>query len=98
MGNGKMASVSLDQEQLKKLKVEAIRGRSYWDRISVALAFRLLDKTDPHFDYFSVLDELDYLEGTRPSSRTKTEQQFTKKPLHPFWHKHFFWQNTFRET
>jgi hypothetical protein len=90
MGDGKMASVSLDQEQLKKLKMEAICGRSYWDRISVALAFKLLDTTDPYFDYFSVLDELDYLEGIRLSSRTKTEQQFTKTPLHPFWHKHFF--------
>lgn len=85
-----MVSVSLDKEQLKKLKLEATRSRPYWDRISLALAFRLLDTSDPYFDYFSVLDELDYLEGIRPASRTKAEDQFRKKPLHPFWHKHFF--------
>ncbi len=62
-----MVSVSLDREQLKELKIEAVRGRSYWDRISVALAIRLLDTSAPYFDYFSVLDELDYLEGIRPS-------------------------------
>lgn len=90
MDSGQMVSVSLDREQLKKLKLEAVRDRSCWDRISVALAFRLLDTSDPYFDYFSVLDELDYLEGIRPTSRTKAEEQFRKKPLHPLWHKHFF--------
>lgn len=82
--------MSLDREQLKGLKMEAVRGRSYWDRISVALAFRLLDTSDPYFGSLSVLKELDYLEKIRPSSGTKAEQQFRKKPLHPFWHKHFF--------
>jgi hypothetical protein len=90
MDSGQMVSVSLDREQLKKLKLEAVRGRSYWDRISIALAFRLLDTSDPYFDYFSVLDELDYLEGITPTSRTKAEEQFGRKPLHPLWHKHFF--------
>lgn len=90
MNSGQMGSVNLDQEQLKKLKLEAVRGRSYWDRISVALALSLLDTSDPYFDYFSVLDELDYLERIRPTSRTKAEEPFRKKPLHPLWHKHFF--------
>lgn len=82
--------MSLDREQLKKLKTEAVRGRSYWERISVALALRLLDASNPHFNHFSVLDELDYLEGIKQNSRTKTEKQFKNKPLYPFWHKHFF--------
>jgi hypothetical protein len=90
MDSEQMVSVSLDREQLNKLKREVVRGRSYWDRISIALAFRLLDKSDPYFNYFSVLDELDYLEGIRPTSRTKAEEQFRKRPLHPLWHKHFF--------
>lgn len=38
-----MFTVSLDGEQLKALKLHATRGRPYWDRISTALAFRLLD-------------------------------------------------------
>jgi len=75
---------------LKKLKFDAVRGRAYWERISIALAFRLIDTSDPYFSSFSVLDELDYLEGIKPISCTKTEKQFRNKPLHPFWHKHFF--------
>lgn len=85
-----MVPVGLDQDQLKRLKTEAVRGRSYWDRISVALALQLLDTSDPYFDYFAVLDELDYLEQIKSVSRTKIEQQFRNRPLYPFWHKHFF--------
>ncbi len=77
-------SLSLNRIQLQKLKLDSVRGRAYADRISVALAFRLLDTSDPYFDYFSVLDELDYLEGILPSSRTKAEEQFKKEPLSPF--------------
>ncbi|AYH43666.1 hypothetical protein CDA09_09765 [Azoarcus sp. DN11] len=85
-----MVRVSFDREQIKALKLHATRGRPYWDRISVALAFRLLDTSDPYFSYFAVLDELDYMEGIRPASSTKAEEQFRRKPLHPLWHKHFF--------
>lgn len=90
MNNKQMVSVSLDSEQIRKLKLDATRGRPYWDRISIAFAFRLLDTSDPYFDYFSVLDELDHLEGITAASRTKAEEQFRKKPLHPLWHKHYF--------
>ena len=61
MDSGQIVSVSLDRKQMKKLKLEAVCDRSYWDRISIALAFRLLDTSDPYFDHFSVLDEPDYL-------------------------------------
>jgi hypothetical protein len=36
-----------------------------------------------------VLDEVDYLEGLRPPTGTKEEEQFRHAPLHPFFHKHF---------
>ena len=85
-----MESVTMDREQLKELKLTAICGRPYWDRISIALAIRLLDKADPYFDHFSVLNELDYLEGIRSTSNTKPEEQFKNEPLYPLWHKHFF--------
>lgn len=85
-----MLSLSLDLEQIKQLKMQAVCDRSYWNRVSIALAVRLLDRSDPYFDQFAVLDELDYLEGISPCTQTKEEQQFKKKPLHPLWHKHFF--------
>jgi hypothetical protein len=85
-----MVSVSFDRHQTQQLKFCAVRGRPYSERISIALALQLIDNSDPYFDCFSVLDELDYLEGVRPVSRTKREEQFTKSPLQPFWHKHFF--------
>lgn len=82
--------LSLDREQVRVIKSHAVRERPYFERISLSLAFRLLDSSDPYFDAFSVLDELDFLEGLRPCSRTKPEQQFDHQPLFPFWHKHFF--------
>ncbi|WP_447892978.1 hypothetical protein [Pseudomonas marginalis] len=82
--------VSFDKDQLVKIKAEAVRGRDCSDRISLALACRLLDSSNPKFSPFHVLDEIDYLEGIKPSSKTKCEEQFKKLPLFPFWHKHFF--------
>lgn len=85
-----MPHVSLDQEQLRRIKQEAVRGKPYADRISLSLAFRLLGITANSVDIYSVLDELDYLEKINPTSRTKAESQFKRAPLAPFWHKHFF--------
>lgn len=85
-----MASLSLSKEHLSKIKIEAARGKPYADRISIALAFRLLPIEQSRLDIFSVLDEIDYLEGITSFSRTKKESQFKNPPLFPFWHKHFF--------
>ncbi|WP_137806713.1 hypothetical protein [Pseudomonas sp. G(2018)] len=85
-----LVKVSLDKEQISRLKAEATRGKPYTDRISIALACRLLNSSDPRFNPFAVLDEIDYLEGITKASRTKSEAQFKKPPLFPFWHKHFF--------
>ena len=84
-----MASISLHPDEILQLKTEAVRQRPYAARISIALAFRLLGVTSPGFDVFAVLDELDYLEGIRPNSKTKPEAPFGHAPLTPFWHKHF---------
>lgn len=84
------ATISLDKEQIRRLKLEAVRGKAYSERISIALAFRLLDSSNPRFDRLAVLDEINYLEGMTKTSRTKPESQFKKPPLFPFWHKHFF--------
>lgn len=81
--------VSLTPDEIAKLKATAVRGRPYAPRISIALAVRLLDKSDRYFDPFAVLDELDYLEGIRPTSKTKRESPFKGPHLQPFWHKHF---------
>lgn len=85
-----MASVSLNKEQILLVKQEAVRGKPYADRISIALAFRLLGLTAQSLDVFAVLDELDYLEGIDAHSKTKPESQFRRPPLASFWHKHFF--------
>jgi hypothetical protein len=63
--NKDMASVSFDRHQIQQLKFCAVRGRPYSERISIPLAFQLMDNSDAYFDCFSVLDELDYLEGIR---------------------------------
>ena len=85
-----LVKVSLDKEQISRLKAEAARGKPYTERISISLACRLLNSSDPRFNPFAVLDEIDYLEGITKASRTKSEAQFKKSPLYPFWHKHFF--------
>lgn len=84
-----MLSMNLTVHEVAKLKSEAVRGRSYAERVSLSLAVRLLDRTDQHFDPFAVLDELDHLEGLRSFSRTKPESPFKGPHLKPFWHKHF---------
>ncbi len=81
--------INLDVAQISALKLEAVRGRFYATRISIALAIRLLDRSDPFFDSFAVLDELDCLEGIRFSSRTKPEAPFKGAALQPYFHKHF---------
>ncbi|WP_157672755.1 hypothetical protein [Achromobacter denitrificans] len=81
--------INLDATQIAALKLNAVRDRFYAARISIALAIRLLDRSDPFFNPFSVLDELDYLEGMRATSRTKPEAPFKDAALQPFYHKHF---------
>lgn len=82
--------ISLDQNQLDELKRKWTRERPYSSRVSAALAFRLVTQQVPPLDPFSILAEMDYLEGLRTTSLTKPEQQFRHPPLFPFWHKHFY--------
>ncbi|MCF5668766.1 hypothetical protein [Pseudomonas marginalis] len=82
--------VSFDKHQLSEIKTQAVRGRGCSERISFALACRLLNLSSQSFSLFHILDEIDYLEGVRPISKTKREEQFKKTPLFPFWHKHVF--------
>lgn len=84
-----MESYSFSKEEVEKIKKDAVRGRKYHSRISLILAGRLLGFTDDDIDAFSIIDELDYLEGIKKYSKTKTEQQFKHPPLNIFSHKHF---------
>ena len=83
---------SFTLDEVAEFKRAAVRGRSYADRISIQLAFRLLGWLGPAVDEFDVLLELDNLEGLRETSRTKPAAPFRKAPLcdHSLWHKHFF--------
>ncbi|WP_233863016.1 hypothetical protein [Paraburkholderia adhaesiva] len=82
--------VRLTPEKVAAIKAEALMGRPYANRVSLALAFRLLSMADRHFDPFGVLHELDQLEGNGDYTLTKAALPFTKAPLSGFWHKHFF--------
>jgi len=85
-----MSNLSLSQQDIAEIKNEAAPGRSYNDRVSVALALRMLHLgRSKQIDTHSILDEIDYLEGYRSTSRTKKESQFVHPPLEPLWHKHF---------
>ncbi len=71
-------------DEIRNLKTQALRGRSYADRVSLGFLSRLSTYEYP----FSVIDELDYLEGHSKTTLTKPAAQF-RHPLYPFWHKHF---------
>ena len=91
MTDVEMVSIGLDKMQQSFLKNDAVRYKPYAERISIALAFKLLAPSNPRFNPFSVIDEMDYLEGLHIATKTKPESQFRKKPLYPFWHKHYFY-------
>jgi len=84
-----MERVSLSQEEIQRVKAEATREGAYSDRVSLALALELLLRLHLRGDYFPILDEIEFLEGVRPSSRTKDAEPFRQPPLDQFWHKHF---------
>lgn len=84
---------SLDRKQIEEIKYEAAFGGPWAERISIALAFRLLDRFNPYFSKFNVLDEINFLEGIKPGTSTKPATQFKNPPLFPFWHKHFMLPN-----
>ena len=84
---------SLDQEEIREIKTEAAFGGVWSDRISLELAFKLLDQSNLYFCRFSVLDEINHLENKKLVSVTKPETQFKNPPLFPFWHKHFMLPN-----
>lgn len=84
-----LESDSLSLQEIAAIKKHAVSGREYSDRVSFQLAVRLLGLLGSLPDTFAILDEMDFLEGIRPVSRTKPASQFTKPPLFPLWHKHF---------
>ncbi len=81
--------VSFSSGELQTLKAAALPGRPFADRMSLAFAFRLIQAFSKRLGYHQILDELDYLEGFRPNSRTKSEKPFRGAPLKPLWHKNF---------
>lgn len=83
--------INLTPEEIAGLKAEALRGRPYANRVSLALALRLLHHADPYFEPRDVLTELDWLETDVSRSGTKPASPFQSTgPLAGFWHKHFF--------
>lgn len=83
-------NVSFDKAELSAFKHFVLREKPYHDRVSIALTIRIANAASERLDIFAVLDELDYLEGIKKSSRTKDAKKFRKPPLQGLWHKHFF--------
>jgi hypothetical protein len=84
-----MQRVSLGAEERRRLKVEAVGGRPYAERVSTSLAVLLLALREGRGDYFAVLDELDFLDGVKRSSKAKSPEPFRHPLLRRFWHKHY---------
>ena len=82
--------ISFTQEQVREIKLQVFEQREYVDRISLVFAFRILAYFSSKGRQHAVFDELDFLEGIHARTRTKAAKQFKHKPLHPFWHKHYF--------
>ena len=76
---------SFSVEEIAAIKRAVVGETEFVDRVSFALALRLISGNDAH----SVLLEIGCLESGTPTS-TKPAAQFKRTPLHPFWHKHFF--------
>ena len=62
---------------------------SFADRISLGFAMQLVWLQQTTRDDQGALLEIQHLEQGVPTT-TKPAEQFKHKPLHPFWHKHFF--------
>ena len=78
------AEMSFNKKELEAHKSQVVHGRPYAQRVSLGFAINLDRVEDP----FSIISEVDYLEGIRHTTKTKPEAPF-KPPLYPFWHKHF---------
>ncbi len=98
MAVNKMTHASFSLDELQKMKKEICSYQPYADRMSVGFALRLIQLKATHREHGCVLREIDFLEGLVPTSTTVEASQFKRRPLHPFWHKHFyaprhFWRN-----
>lgn len=83
------SKLSLTSEQIQAIKQEAVYGHPYADRVSLVLAMHLLTNRDARQDYFPILDELNYLEGINPTTRTKPERKFQMGVISFLFHKHY---------
>jgi len=84
------ARISFDPAELAAFKFEATHGRPYAARVSGALALQLSYNYAMRLDFWPVLDELDFLENRRQTSKTKPATRLTAPPLTGFWHKHYW--------
>jgi hypothetical protein len=86
----KMAHVSLTVDEIQRIKRAVCNWRPYADRMSFGFTLRLIECKVRRGEDTNVLREIDFLEGLAPASATKKASQFKRRPLYPFWHKHFY--------
>jgi hypothetical protein len=83
--------ISLNEAQIAEIKNRATHERTYYSRISIAMALEMLGRYEGREWYWPILDEIDQLEGVDRGCRTKPAEQFKNNGLlYPLWHKHYF--------
>ena len=80
--------VSMTFEEVAEFKRYVSCGANFADRISLALAFRLVLQRINFGEDHHILFEISHLEQGVDTS-TKPAEQFKHSPLFPLWHKHF---------
>lgn len=84
-----MERVSLSLDEAREIKKQATHDAVYADSVSLGFALALSHLGEKRGEDRDVLHEIDVLEGFASNSSTKEPEQFKRRPLHPFWHKHF---------
>src|ERR1051326_5200382 len=81
--------ISFSESEAAELKKFVTDGRSYADRVSIALTMQLLGMKGSSAELPYILAAMDAVEGIRSGSRSKGAKRL-QRPLNDFWHKHFF--------
>ena len=84
-----MPKITLTLKEILAIKEEAIGGQPYAERVSLAFALHLLLNRESQDDYHPILDELNFLEGLAPATRTKPPGKFLRGAINFLFHKHY---------
>ncbi len=89
MKKQELQKITMTPREIFDIKEKAVRGQPYAKRVSLVLALHLLSNLENQEDYFPILDELNYIEGIGPATRTKPEGRFKRGGINFLYHKHY---------